>query len=360
MKKIESLTPIQSNALAPQREKWLTFGLDTSPINQNKARAAISLAYECAGLTPPSIFIWLESPMRGVYGAHFLDQVWDQVRDQVVAQVRDQVWDQVGDQVWDQVGAQVGAQVWAQVGDQVGAQVGRAGYGQHDANWVGFYEYFRRELDIPGTEKIDGLAAVAMECGWWWPFQNAVIITSKPIAIHRDENFRLHAEHGMALIYPDGWGIHAWHGVRVPAHVIDTPSAITIKEIRDEQNAEVRRVMIERMGWNRFCELAELRVIHTDTLTAQFPALPVSETVHADMRGVTSYRKGKEIAELLESEEFKDFDGRPLKFVRVSDPSTGEKYVLRVWPQNKRAYEAVAMTFGMTEDDYRSSVTAHS
>ena len=78
------------------------------------------------------------------------------------------------------------------------------------------------------------------------------------------------------------------------------------------------------------------------------------------MRGVTSYRKGKEIAELLESEEFKDFDGRPLKFVRVSDPSTGEKYVLRVWPQNKRAYEAVAMTFGMTEDDYRSSVTAHS
>ena len=127
MKKIESLTPIQSNALAPQREKWLTFGLDTSPINQNKARAAISLAYECTGLTPPSIFIWLESPMRGVYGAHFLAQVgaqvWAQVGaqvwDQVRAQVWDQVWDQVGDQVWDQVLVQVEDKVWDQVGSQV-------------------------------------------------------------------------------------------------------------------------------------------------------------------------------------------------------------------------------------------------
>jgi hypothetical protein len=78
------------------------------------------------------------------------------------------------------------------------------------------------------------------------------------------------------------------------------------------------------------------------------------------MRAVTSYRKGKEVAELLESEEFKDFDDRPLKFVRVTDPSTGERYVLRVWPENQRAYEAIGQTFGMSEVEYKESVLSHS
>jgi hypothetical protein len=383
-------------ALTKQRETWMSIGLDTTPIDKEKARDAVNSAYTCAGMKPPSIFIWLESPMRGAYGAHFLaqvraqvgdqvraqvgdqvwaqvrdqvgDQVWAQVGDQVWAQVRAQVWDQVGAQVWDQVWAQVwdqvrdqvGAQVRAQVGAQVGDQVYRAAYGSHDASWIGFYDYFQRNLKLPEPEKISGLVSAAKECGWWWPFENAVIITSKPTAIHRDENFRLHSEDGFSLVYPDGWGIHAWHGVRVPANVIEQPNTITIEQIRKEENAEVRRVMIERMGWDRFCDSAKLRVIHTDTMTANFPSLPVSETVHADMRAITSYRAGTETAELLVSDEFKDFDDRPLKFVRITDPSTGESYTLRVWPENTRAYQAIAQTFGMSESEYKTSIASHS
>jgi hypothetical protein len=170
---------------------------------------------------------------------------------------------------------------------------------------------------------------------------------------------RLHND-SYAALESDVQNLYFIHGILVPAFVVVRPDWITIKHIRDEENAEVRRIMIERMGWEKFCSEAKLKVIHTDTLTAQFPALPVSETVHADMRAVTRYRKGKEVAELLESEEFKDFDDMPLKFVRVSDPSTGEKYTLRVWSSNKRAYEAVAQTFNMTETEYKQSVRAHS
>jgi hypothetical protein len=170
---------------------------------------------------------------------------------------------------------------------------------------------------------------------------------------------RLHND-SYAAMESDVENLYFIHGVLVPAFVVVRPDWITIKHIRDEENAEVRRIMIERMGWDKFCSEAKLKLIHSDILTTKFPALPVSETVHADMRAVTRYRKGKEIAELLESEEFKDFEDRPLKFVRLTDPSTGEKYTLRVWPQNSRAYEAVAMTFGMTEDEYRQSVIAHS
>jgi hypothetical protein len=170
---------------------------------------------------------------------------------------------------------------------------------------------------------------------------------------------RLHND-SYAALESDADNLYFIHGVMVPAFVVVRPDWITIKHIREEENAEVRRVMIERMGWNKFCSEAKLRVIHTDTLTANFPSLPVSENVHADMRVVTKYRKGEEIAELLESDEFKDFDDRPLKFVRLTDPSTAERYTLRVWSENKRAYEAVAQTFGMTEEQYRESVYSHS
>ena len=160
--------------------------------------------------------------------------------------------------------------------------------------------------------------------------------------------------------FRDGWKIWAYHGVTVPEKLIKAPETLTIEDIRKEQNAEVRRVMIERMGWERFCSQAKMHVVHRDTLQSQFPALPISETVHAEMRMVTSYRAGEEVAELLESEEFKDFEERPLKFVRVTDPSTGEAYLIRVWPENQRVYEAIGRTFGLTEAQYKQSVLQHS
>ena len=57
--------------------------------------------------------------------------------------------------------------------------------------------------------------------------ERAVILTDRPREIHRDEANRLHAEKGPALLYRDGWGIHAWHGIRIPAVWLDgkPPSA---------------------------------------------------------------------------------------------------------------------------------------
>jgi hypothetical protein len=170
---------------------------------------------------------------------------------------------------------------------------------------------------------------------------------------------RLHNE-SYAAIESDLENLYFWHGVLVPAFAVVRPDWITIGHIRNEENAEVRRVLIERMGWDRFCEAAQMKVIHQDTLVSRFPSIAVSEKISGDMRAATSYREGEEIAELLEAEEFTDFDERPLKFVRVTDPSTGSKYLLRVWPENTRAYEAVGQTFGKTEQEYKTMVLQHS
>jgi hypothetical protein len=299
MAKIEKLTGDELALLPIVRDEYLKLGLATGPADRPEAQAAIADAYCAAGLEPPKVWIWLGSPWAGCIGAHFLtklpigkqirDQVRDQVGDQVGDQVRDQVRDQVWDQVWDQVGAQVGgqvrdqvgAQVWDQVRDQVWAQVGdqvwdqvrdqvrdqrlKAGFGQHDANWLAFYDVFRRIKRVNGPERLLPLMRLAAVAGWWWPFTGACIVTERPKALHRDEAGRLHFDNGPALEYPDGFAIWAWHGMRVEPWLIQKKHRITPDTIEAEANAELRRVMLEIHGLELYMAKRGARLLSEDS-----------------------------------------------------------------------------------------------
>ncbi|CAM6006570.1 unnamed protein product [Sphagnum balticum] len=116
--------------------------------------------------------------------------------------------------------------------------------------------------------------------------------------------------------------------------------------------------MMERMGWDKFCSDAKMKILHEDELNTRFPCVPVSDLVDSGQRLVTSYREGKETAQLLEAEGLKDFEDRPLRFVRLTDPSTGRQYTIRVRHDHTRCYEAVGWTFGLTEQEYRNDVFA--
>jgi hypothetical protein len=232
-----------------------------------------------------------------------------------------------------------------------------------ELSWISTTYFGARQLKKSAVEAWSEPLLHAYLNGCWilfWTEETLYWVAKPTVHVEKtSQSRRLHNE-TFAALESDVENLYFWHGVLVPAFVVVKPEWITMEHVRKEENAEVRRVMIERMGWDKFCSEAKLKVIHRDEMKANFPSLPVSETVHADMRAVTSYRKGKEVAELLESEEFKDFDDRPLKFVRVTDPSTGERYVLRVWPENQRAYEAIGQTFGMSEVEYKESVLSHS
>ena len=125
---------------------------------------------------------------------------------------------------------------------------------------MSFYELFKR-IGINNLDKVSGLQSM-LTYGWWWPFQNAVIITPLPIKLTRDDQNRLHNEVTMAIEYPDKWGVYAWHGVRVPKDIIMHPENITTDQILKESNQEIRRVMLERYGWGKL--LKDLNAIKKD------------------------------------------------------------------------------------------------
>ena len=242
---------------------------------------------------------------------------------QVREQVREQVLDQVLDQVEDNVRKQVSVQVGDKVRDQVLAQVYRCGYGIHDAGWLSFYSYFSRYI---GLEKIQPLIELSKAVGWWWPFNGAVILTEMPIYILMDDDGRLHGEDRKAIEYSDGFGVYVWHGVRVPRHIIEEPDKLTTDMVLKEENQEVRRVMLERYGYDRL--LKELGAMEESS----------------DRFGVlySTTRLG----------EYLDGEDKVAKFVLVNDSSTDRRYVLRVDPNSKTAHDGVASTFGRTAEQY--------
>ncbi len=243
---IDTLTVEQEAMLAQVRDEWLAVGLSTEPANRPAAEEGVRQAYRRAGMEPPSVVIWLGSPYAGCVASAMLsqDQVWDQV------------WGQVGDQVWAQVLAQVGDQVWDQVRDQVGGQVGDAVWGQHEAGYLGWCDAMQQ---IGVNLDVAGLSTVARNAGWWWPMRDTVILTDRPDTLHRDPQGRLHCETGPALRYRDGWAIHAIHGVRVPADLIE--HGWDVARILEEGNAEVRRAAIELTGWEHFISDSGLTLV---------------------------------------------------------------------------------------------------
>jgi len=123
---IEKLTKEQVSQLSAYRDKWLRIGLNTDPLDKEKAKNAVKLAYKWAGLKEPEYFIFLNDPLEGCIGACMLsnmDADQDQVRNQVGNKVKDQVWDQVADQIADQVVDRVANQIEFKVWSQIEAHV---------------------------------------------------------------------------------------------------------------------------------------------------------------------------------------------------------------------------------------------
>ena len=338
--KLERLTPDQEALLPAVRDEWIAIGLDTRPSDRPAAERGVAEMYRRGGLEPPTRIVWCGSPLSmALTRAMVLDRakgrdsVWDSVRDSVWDSVRDSVWDSVwdsvrdsvGDSVWDSVGASVGASVWASVWDSVG--------GQHDSNWLAHFDFFQRIGLTRQTEKLAGLWQLARAAGWALPHERICWVSERPNLLQLEAvpargpfANQLHCEDGPALRYPDGWAIYSWHGVRVNEDVITCrPSSITTKRILGERNAEVARVLLERMGAERFATEAD-----------------GAKVVHRDIDGNGNGSR-------LLSIPMPNMPDREARVVVVQCPSTDRQYVLGVPPWVATCQAAVAWTFGVDE-----------
>jgi len=148
----------------------------------------------------------------------------------------------------------------------------------------------------------------------------------------------------------DGWQLWAWHGITVPQRVIEEPETLTVEEALKERNAEVRRVMLTRIGPERIAEEGGLTVV---------------DDVTEDAVEVGTGRDGLPVPVGLRGAQLLRMDARDgmprMQWVSLlnSTPEpdgTVKRYHLRVPPEVQTAREAVAWTFDVDARDYQPRV----
>ena len=305
MSKIERLTPAQIDKMAECRDKWIAIGLSTEPADRPRAEAAIVDMYRQGGLAPPRKIVWCGSPLSQGLTRVFI----------------------LGDKL-------------ASVRGSVGASV----YGQHDASWLAFYDYFSAQVWLRRqTERLSGLWEIAKSAGWALPHKHICWVSERRSLLSRDSRGHLHSLTGPSVMYPDGWKIYAVHGVRVPGDIIERPQSITIKRIDKESNAEVRRVMIDRYGTDRYMMDSGAEEIGRDKYGALYRK-PMQTDEDITMVRVTNATPE---ADGSRKEYWLRVD--PLLRPMHPDGTLGE-------PQEATPRNAVASTFGLRGVEYAPDV----
>jgi hypothetical protein len=217
----------------------------------------------------------------------------------------------------------------------------------------GAYTSFFREvcgLELKGDlwDRARAYEATMESACWWWPHRRFVMICERPTAIHRElttpgvergwGSHRLHCDDGPAVAFRDGWGVYALHGVRVPADLIER--GWDTKRILQEPNAEVRRVAIERMGWDRFIDDARLKQVG---LTVDDPGNPGQTLALYD---VPERIYNAPVRVLLCTNATVERDG------------TRRRFGLTVPASFRDPISAAAWTFDMTAEQYRQLTRA--
>jgi hypothetical protein len=114
-----------------------------------------------------------------------------------------------------------------------------------------------------------------------------------------------------------------WRDVPVTERIVFHPETITAQEVLDERNAELRRVLLERLGYDTFIDQAEAEVLDQDTD-------PGGERLLLRV--------------LLVEDE-------PLVCLAVQCPSTGRRYLIRVPPLMRTCHHAAAWIAGFDNPD---------
>ncbi len=151
-------------------------------------------------------------------------------------------------------------------------------------------------------------------CGWFLPYENICLISDRPRKLHLNHQYCLHADGELAIEFADGQGFYAYEGVIIPRKYGQLEAKNWQSQwLLEEQNAELRRVLIRGLGYDRLA--AELEAEEIDS-----------------WQEYTLVRFNKIID---------DVDEQPICLLKMTCPSTKYIHALRIPPNFYSAREAI-------------------
>ena len=187
--------------------------------------------------------------------------------------------------------------------------------------WIAFYD-FCNSIGVPYSkddrEILDGWMNLGKSTGWWCAFEDVCFCFERPSALHIDSQGRLHCENGPAMAFHDTYEIYCLNGVQMKKeHVMTRAEELDPKLILSEENVEVRRELIRKIGVERFIQVAGARELDKMTVKRDY------ETEYS-------------LLSVDLSNELKN-----QKFLKMLNPSVGTWHVEGVPPDCKTVRDAI-------------------
>lgn len=179
-------------------------------------------------------------------------------------------------------------------------------------------------LQIPGDLTIwEAWTSIATECGWIFADDDICLVCDRPRILSMDSENRLHAEGEPAMQFADGYSLYAYHGVIIPEKYGTVhPDRWQARWLLAEDNAEVRRVLIQGIGYARICQ--DLQAVAMDSF-AEYTLLRIDS----------------------------DVDVEPIYLLKMTCPSTGYIHAMRVPPDVRSAREAITwVNWGVDPEEF--------
>ncbi|MCM1983292.1 DUF6745 domain-containing protein [Lyngbya confervoides] len=160
-------------------------------------------------------------------------------------------------------------------------------------------------------EPWQALRSLYINCGTVLTFQRVSFIFERPTQLCFDEEGRLHGEGEPALAFNDGYARYCFRGVNLPPRYGPIhPNLWRADWILTEQNAELRRVLIQGIGYSRLCQELDAEILDR---WREYSLLRIDHPV----------------------------DIEPIFLLKMTCPSTGYIHATRVPPDLRSAREAI-------------------
>jgi internalin A len=177
-------------------------------------------------------------------------------------------------------------------------------------------------LDQKAQELLRCKQQLFEECGWIFPFEKMCLVCDRPLHLRFDSANELHAEGEPAIAFADGYSLYFYHGVQLPEQYGKVhPDLWQAEWLLSESNAELRRVLIERIGYDRICQ--QLQAVELDGWQ-EYTLLKIDNA-----------------------------DVEPIYLLKMTCPSTGFIHALRVAPDLESAQEAIRwVNWGINPEEF--------
>ncbi|MCC3429472.1 MAG: leucine-rich repeat domain-containing protein [Microcoleus sp. PH2017_40_RAT_O_B] len=323
-----NFTPEQKALIEAYENSWGTLAHSTEPISYRKAAAALKAGYELLGVEAPEITFCsgphsalVQLPMlKKSNNNDLIDRLKKQVKDPLLPLTFTTEFQQLSSSYFLRWEEQLKQQLRADFSNYKNHLMSIVNP-RYAVDAVTVAEFCVSALGIvlkPEAQKaLECLKQILVECGWILTFENVCYVCDRPTKLSLDSEYRLHAEGESAIAFSDGYKLYSYHGVTLPEKYGQIhPNQWEATWILEEENAELRRVLIQGIGYDRICQ--ELQATDLDTWQ-EYTLLRID----ADIDGFDTDEK------------------EPIYLLKMTCPSTGFIHALRVPPDIQSAREAI-------------------